>query len=354
MNCPVCHTTTTPRRIGTSDYCSACGTRYPGGQAAVSRTHKSIDIASRSTKSATELHRGRGKSVIDLREHPAKRPTQPQVEHARHHPPALLPSTASQLRHESAYTSRLETAKQVGKSPLINRFGTSRRTDMVPPEPTAPVPAVASPARATVQSSVAAQPPIRELPNHIITQHEALRQFIPAPSTEPLPEPSKGHRQADWRPHLGLSPHKGRVLATTAAVALMGGYIWLQNYPKLALQTASNQAGLAATLPGYIPSSYNLSKTLSQPGLVTLNFSSPSIPEILRIAQHRTSWDSNSLLDNFVARQTDDYSTVHGQGLTIYLFGQNEATWVNHGIWYNIEGASKLSREQILKIAYSL
>jgi hypothetical protein len=134
----------------------------------------------------------------------------------------------------------------------------------------------------------------------------------------------------------------------------MGGYIWLHNYPKLALQNASNQAGVSASLPGFLPSSYNLATTSTAPGLVTLSFTSPSLPDVLKIAQHRTTWDSSSLLDNVVAKQADDYSAVHGQGLTIYLFGQNQAAWVNHGIWYSIEGASKLSREQILRIAYSL
>lgn len=143
-------------------------------------------------------------------------------------------------------------------------------------------------------------------------------------------------------------------MATVAAIAIMASYIWLQNYPKLAIQAAGNQAGLAATLPGYLPSSYVLDHTDSTPGLVTLDFTSPSAPETLKISQHRTTWDSGSLLDNFVAKNTDDYGTVQGQGLTIYLFNNNQATWVNHGIWYSIEGASRLSREQILKIAYSL
>jgi hypothetical protein len=134
----------------------------------------------------------------------------------------------------------------------------------------------------------------------------------------------------------------------------MSGYIWLENYPKLALQSASTQAGLNASLPGYLPSSYNLADTQTRPGLVTLSFTSPSAGEILKIKQHRTSWDSHSLLDNYVAKQTDDYSTIHGQGLTLYVFGHNQVAWVNHGIWYSIEGAGRLSREQLLKIAYSL
>lgn len=166
--------------------------------------------------------------------------------------------------------------------------------------------------------------------------------------------PAKATASPSMRPHLDLSPHNSRNLATAAAVVLMGGYIWLQNYPKLALQSANNKAGLSASMPSFLPSSYNLKTTDTSPGLVTLNFTSPSASEALKIAQARTTWDSSSLLDNFVAKNTDDYATVQGQGLTIYLFNNNHVTWVNHGIWYSIEGASRLSREQILKIAYSL
>jgi hypothetical protein len=94
--------------------------------------------------------------------------------------------------------------------------------------------------------------------------------------------------------------------------------------------------------------------TETTPGLVTLSFNSPSATETLKIAQAKTDWDSSSLLDNFIIKNTDDYTTVQGQGLTIYLWGNNQAAWVNHGVRYSIEGAARLSREQILKIAYSL
>jgi hypothetical protein len=182
------------------------------------------------------------------------------------------------------------------------------------------------------------------MPHLAATQHAAMAQLSGvAPSTAPA-----------WQPHLRTSSGSGRVLTVLAAFALMAGYVWLQNYPKLALQSANNRAGLEASLPGYIPSSYNLAHTDTSPGLVTLNFTSPSATENLTIAQHRTTWDSSSLLDNFVAKKADDYATFQGQGLTIYLYGPNKATWVNHGIWYSIEGAARLSREQILKIAYSL
>jgi hypothetical protein len=173
------------------------------------------------------------------------------------------------------------------------------------------------------------------------------------PHTAPPPAP----RVAPVRRRLNgpvLNARTSRTLAVAASILIMGGYVWLANYPKLALSNANQEAGIQANLPSYLPSSYGLRDTTVKPGSITLSFHSPGATEPLKIAQTRTSWDSNSLLDNYVAKKTDGYATVQSQGLTIYLYDNNHATWVNHGIWYSIEGASRLSREQILKIAYSL
>lgn len=341
------------------------------------------------SKSATDLHRNRtGRpGVIDLRSGEKPAAAEPaKIAHPTNHTPAShsgAGTPASNARHETAYQDRLHAARQISRSPLVNKFGGDIRVHAAEAPaaepapvasatttPTAPPrrPVAASPAPTAVAAVVATKPaaaaaaaptpatldlstPAAALPPQAATQHEAMTRLTP---TEPTPLPAPTATKPAWRPHLGLAPNRSRILTTAAAIAIMGGYIWLQNYPKLALQNASNQAGVSASLPGYLPSSYNLIATKTSPGLVTLDFTSPSVSEVLKIAQHRTSWDSNSLLDNFVAKQADAYSTVHGQGLTIYVFGQNQATWVNHGVWYSIEGASKLSREQILKIAYSL
>jgi hypothetical protein len=135
----------------------------------------------------------------------------------------------------------------------------------------------------------------------------------------------------------------------------MGGYIWTQNYPKMSFHVAASKAGLEATLPGYLPASYHQSGPVSyQPGEITLNFASAGANEPLKITQRKTDWDSNSLRENYVSKQTDNYLAVQGQGLTIYMYNSNQASWVNHGVWYQINGVSQLGREQVLKIAYSL
>jgi hypothetical protein len=326
-------------------------------------------------KPAAALHDRRVQSahVIDLREggaiqlgatistHPM-----PPATHPPTHSHAAMPNTAAHERHLQRFSDRFERARVHSRSEAISKFGTDRFGNIQDPEkmydkfgnPTlATLTSQNSTAAATTahhdsphHSPLAPGSDLPEMPHLAATQHEAMTNL---PKPLPPATPAISGIQNTWRPNLKLSPHRN-TMATVAAIAIMASYIWLQNYPKLAIQSAGDKAGIAATLPGYLPSSYILDHTDSTPGLVTLNFTSPSISDTLKIEQHRTTWDNGSLLDNFVAKNADDYGTVQGQGLTIYLFNNNQATWVNHGIWYSIEGASRLSREQILKIAYSL
>jgi hypothetical protein len=350
VNCAVCQSQTQPVRIDGQDYCSICGNRYGGKP------------ATPVLKSAAQLHhRSGGRHVIDLR---AQTPSQAPVRSSASAPAVQTPATtartqnqktappsaAAHERHIASFTDRFERARQFSRSTQISRFGADRMGNVKDPHQMS---------HHTGDFATAAPAPAHHghehqpaMPNHAVTQHQAMTQLShlpPAPTPPPSAPPKAG-----WRPHLSLSPHTGRLATTAAAIVILGGYIWLHNYPKLAVQNAGSQAGLTAALPSFLPSSYSLAGTSTGPGLLKLKFTSPSAEVPLTIAQQRTTWDPSSLLDNYVAKNTDDYAAVQGQGLTIYLFGNNNATWVNHGIWYSIAGADRLSRDQILKIAYSL
>lgn len=185
-----------------------------------------------------------------------------------------------------------------------------------------------------------------------------------ATAAEPLPEPTSPALQyaldntakvpSPELPQNRQLPSLASAAAAVAAVAIIGGLVWMQNSPKLAFRTAASQAGVQASLPTYVPSSYRqIGPAQASPGQLVLSFQSNNKDGELKIIQRRTAWDTNSLRENYVGRQSDDYTAVQGQGLTIYLFG-DRASWVNHGVWYTVEGASKLSREQVLKVAYGL
>jgi hypothetical protein len=324
-------------------------------------------VASRPpTLSAAKLHH-RPVHVIDLRQQ-AEAQAAPPAASAASHNAVAAPSPAAHDRHLASFNDRFERARRFGRSAQISRFGQDRMGNVKDPhlmydkfgnqnlqtivDSAHHTGAFAPNQPARVNQARTTTP--NQIPNHVVTQHQAMTQ-LPHLAPAPTPAPAvPSAPKAGWRPHLSLSPNANRFATTAAAVIILGGYVWLHNYPKLAVQNAGSQAGLTAALPSYVPSSYSLAGTATGPGLLTLKFTSPSADSPLTIAQRRTAWDPSSLLDNYVAKNADDYAAVEGQGLTIYLFGNNNATWVNHGIWYNIAGADHLSRDQVLKIAYSL
>lgn len=191
------------------------------------------------------------------------------------------------------------------------------------------------------------------LPNVVAAQVDAMSNMTPvAPPAEPSRPKAPALEQAlqAAKP----TPNIVKMGAAVASIALMSGLVWMQNSPKMAFRSAAAKAGIDASLPTYVPSSYRQNGPVSVgQGQITLNFSSPSDEEQLKIAQRRTDWDSNSLRENFVAKQSNNYLAVQGQGLTIYMF-DDYASWVNHGVWYTISGTAKLSREQVLRMAYGL
>lgn len=193
------------------------------------------------------------------------------------------------------------------------------------------------------------------MPGQVVTTIEANKKLL-TPAALAKADPVTARKEA-FALALANAPKRSSLTSAIAAVAVvvvMGGYIWLQNVPKLAVHTASAKAGFDASLPSYVPSSYTMQHDVSAgPGHITLAFSSPSGNNLI-INQQKTSWDSQSLLDNYVSKQSSGYLTVNNQGLTIYLYNGDAASWVNQGVWYSIQGNNQLNREQLLKIAYGL
>lgn len=196
-----------------------------------------------------------------------------------------------------------------------------------------------------------ATPSQNELPNQVATQVDAMKKLATEGDVEPK---SEGLKEVLATAKPSSSPGFTQIAAAIAAIGIITGIVWMQNSPKMAFKSAASQAGIEASLPTYMPSSYRQQGNAQvSPGQVTLTYNSPNSQNPLTITQKRTNWDSNSLRENFVSRQADNMLAVQGQGLTIFLYN-NTASWVNHGIWYTVKGTDNLSREQILRVAYGL
>lgn len=192
------------------------------------------------------------------------------------------------------------------------------------------------------------------MPESVAAQVDTMKTKAAIAPPPPQPQSPALRQALSAAKQSTATPQVLKIGAALVAIGIMGGVVWLQNSPKLAFRNAATQAGIAASLPTYIPSSYHQSGSVAvSPGELTLNFSSPSAGQPLSITQRRSDWDSNALRENYVAAQTTSFLAVQGQGLTIYLYS-NQANWINHGVWYQLTGTSKLGRADILKIAYGL
>lgn len=145
------------------------------------------------------------------------------------------------------------------------------------------------------------------------------------------------------------------VLTATFALVLLGGYLTYLNMPMLSVRVAAAQAGINAGYPDYRPDGYALSgPVMYTDGAVSMSFKANAGEQAFTINQTKSSWNSDAVLDNYVApRAGSDYTPYAQNGLTIYTFNDN-AAWVNGGILYTIEGDAPLSSEQIRRIATSL
>lgn len=156
-----------------------------------------------------------------------------------------------------------------------------------------------------------------------------------------------------------LKKHSGKVASvglSLAGVILLGIYVWQINYPNLALKVAGSKAGISASMPSYLPNGWRISGDIqSNPGSISYKLASADGDKSVSVNEVRSDWDSQALAENYLSPNADKYTALQSEGLTIYIYNNNQASWVNHGTWYRIEGQDHgLSRDQIIKMATSL
>lgn len=144
------------------------------------------------------------------------------------------------------------------------------------------------------------------------------------------------------------------VLALTCAAAAVFAIVYFVSLNMPDVQFRATAVQLNATYPNYLPRNYNPTEIASENNVVTLSFENYTTKEAFSISEEKSSWDSNSLLNNFVKENYgENYTVVREQGLTIYV-GDNKATWVNGGVVYKLTiKKGSLTKKQISSIAVS-
>lgn len=271
----------------------------------------------------------------------------------------LIPKRSIQTIDER----RLKHARQVAKSKLISRFGTIQ----LPPASSQPTP-VHHATTAAIQAAIKATPQKDIKPVYAAT---AAAMPVPAQRTQPSLDifeqaltRANSHKQTYTAPKKGLK-HTAkrhsfrRKLVTTGAMALavllVGGFITYQNTANIEMRIASSKAGIHASLPSYKPVGFAPNGFIYDTGAVAVNFHNNNDGRTYKIVQKASNWDSDALANEYVATvANDDYRTVQAGGRTIFTYGNNNAAWVDSGIWYTVTSDGALSSSQLLDLAKSL
>lgn len=292
-------------------------------------TARTMDGFSRAPKHALP-HRQPEKSKTLMRTVVSKPITPPT-----HHTPAVHPLVKPS---PSATHSLTKHATNVPKSPLVDHF---RRDVVSAPHHVKAVehPHVSNP----LISSTAAK------------SSDPVHTALAIANSHQQPKHKKPRLSGRVARRLKVSPRVVSGASFAFAFLLIGGFFAYQNIPGLTMRLAAARSGVHGKLPSYQPAGFSLNGSIAyQPGQITINYKSNSDNRNFKVSQSSSQWDSQSLLENYVALNRRDYQTVQDKGKTVYIYDDSNATWVDGGIWYRVEGDSNLNSDQLLHIAASL
>jgi hypothetical protein len=259
-------------------------------------------------------------------------------------------TVAPKASHSTVDPKRLKKATQMIQSPAISRYSPTSTVASL----TTAAPYVSKPAHpggrheqfaASGHRTVNSVPTIPVAPvSHAAPQPDIFEQALARATS---------HEQK----HTGKKAGKrgrvtGMVTAVMCLLLLIGAFAYF-NAPALSMRMASNKAGFNAKLPSYSPAGFSFGNLSYGPGNVTVSYKADESRKF-DITQRTSGWDSQALLTNFVSSANKAYQTYERAGRTVYLYGNNTATWVDSGVWYTVNGNSSLTKNQLLDLAGSM
>lgn len=241
---------------------------------------------------------------------------------------------------------RLSQAKQVQKSSKITKFAKTTHAQegqsSIPGGPIKKNASIQHHTTTTHQRRTAHQP----------KQH---RQKTTADLLQDALHHATSHTQPQHKKRLSRGQQIAGMSALVVTSGMLLGIVALQSVPSIKMKIASSKAGFSAGLPGYSPAGFHLGDLSYGAGAVAMEYRSNSDNDReFSITQKTSAWDSTTLRDTFVENADKDFRVIKDGGLTIYLYKGNNATWVNQGVWYQVQGNGALSDRQLVDIAKSL
>jgi hypothetical protein len=212
---------------------------------AVSRTQPNHVKAAKTQKSQTLMRRA------------VKKPS----------PKAVAPAAAKpSLQHFSTPVKRIEHAKSITKSHLIQKFHTSSDNNTVPAVAQAATPRSRS-ATAGVSAAISA----------INAPAQPIMQALSQARSHEQAKPRRVKRHERLARRLHVSPRLVSSGALALAIVVLGGFIAFQNMPNINMRLASSRSGVRAGLPGYHPAGFVIHGGIAySPGQVAVTYRSSS------------------------------------------------------------------------------
>lgn len=253
------------------------------------------------------------------------------------------PTSASSLAILAAESEeRIKRAKTIHKSKLISRFGSGKLN--VTTQPMAvKVPAKTKAASPRAATTVKSNP----LP-------EPFAKALEAASAHRQPKLQKARLHHKIAKKVHLKPRTFNISALVAAAILFGGFMFYQNLPNLTVKLASARVGFNAAMPSYHPAGFALKGPIQySPGQLTISYKSNSDNRSYEIKQQTSDWNSETLHDEYVAKNNQPYQTYQDNGRTIYI-SNNGANMVSENKWVQVKSDGSLNTDQLLNIVKSI
>ena len=262
---------------------------------------------------------------------------------------------------------RLSRALRASKSTLISKFGTPPNpkphltTELPVKEPPvhhqAPKSTHSSAGATTHQTKpVNTQPTTTSKETPANPKKFVFEDHIKKANSHLLKPVKKDSRRKRLVRSLKISPKVVSASAAVFALTLLAGFFAYQNVPMVSMRVAASKAGFNGALPSNIPAGYSFNGPVqADKDVISLTYNSNSDARRFIEKKKPSNWSSEALLTNYLLDSQFRYQAYKDNGLTIYIYNGSNATWVDKGIWYSVNGEDgSLSSEQLLELASSM
>ena len=163
-------------------------------------------------------------------------------------------------------------------------------------------------------------------------------------------------KKSSFKTKLKLLAPKNKIigsLATVFALFILAGFIAYQRVPDVAIRVAASKAGFNATVPNNVAAGYSYKGPMKVDNeSITINYMNKQSRQY-EVTQEPTSWTNDSLLSKYIKTTNQPYQTYYDSNMTVYIYENNNATWIKDGVWFVLKSDGSLTKEQLLSIASS-